>query len=390
MSRITDDANILEEYVADGRHDWDGAHVLVLGSQDGSTSGALLVGLRFSEITIPQGSTIVAAYVALRVEEEDASPANLSFGIEVADDAADFPRHEYARAQTRHTLAMRDRSSIEVSWTDVPSTSGMVGNTMGSPDLSGLVRLVVSRQGWASGGHLNLLITGTGRRAFDGAWGAAPELLVYYVPPMQHVVVMSRVVQRADIAEELAISGQPAVSVSDEVYGADELRLRLGEINRTSSYVGGPALVGLRFSDVAVPRGATILEAYLTFYLVHGLEEDTSCRLRIYAERQADAAGFTGLQNDLSSRSLSTAHASWDLVSTVDYLLASISSTDLSTVIQEIVDLPSWASGSHINLIIDGVGSRTVMHAGPQTGPDLVISYAPTDVPPPLPPSWPT
>jgi hypothetical protein len=38
VSRITNDADILEEYVADGTQDWEGGHVLVLGSQDGSAS----------------------------------------------------------------------------------------------------------------------------------------------------------------------------------------------------------------------------------------------------------------------------------------------------------------------------------------------------------------
>jgi hypothetical protein len=39
-SRITNDADILEEYVSNGTQDWEGGHVLVLGSQDGTTSQA--------------------------------------------------------------------------------------------------------------------------------------------------------------------------------------------------------------------------------------------------------------------------------------------------------------------------------------------------------------
>ena len=39
-SRITDDADILEEYVSNGTQDWEGGHVLVLGSQDGTASQA--------------------------------------------------------------------------------------------------------------------------------------------------------------------------------------------------------------------------------------------------------------------------------------------------------------------------------------------------------------
>ena len=44
-SRITDDADILEEYVSNGTQDWEGGHVLVLGSQDGSASQARRVKL---------------------------------------------------------------------------------------------------------------------------------------------------------------------------------------------------------------------------------------------------------------------------------------------------------------------------------------------------------
>ena len=71
MSRITYDADILEEYI-NGTHDWEGGHVLVLGSQDGSEESALLVGLRFPAVEVPQGVTVLAAHLILHVEEEDA------------------------------------------------------------------------------------------------------------------------------------------------------------------------------------------------------------------------------------------------------------------------------------------------------------------------------
>ena len=326
-SRITDDADILEEYVSNGTQNWEGGHVLVLGSQDGSDSEALLVGLRFPDLDVPRGVRVLAAHVALRVEEEYSDACNLSIGVELTDDSQPFPRYIHSLHDPRHTVATRSRSASRVTWFDGNSTSRSIGTTLGSPNIADLVQEVVNRPGWTAGNHLTLLITGTGRRAFDGAFGAAPELAVYYLPPTSHTLVMSRLVEPSSVAEE-AISNGKAVGSSEQL----DVGSAVVFSQTTQKYVDETLLVGLRFGQIDVPRGAVVLEAYLTLHLQHdsaehfqadspehGREQNTFCRVQINAQKHADAPLWSGTDHDLAYRTTTAATAFWELPAELNF-----------------------------------------------------------------------
>ena len=264
----------------------------------------------------------------------------------------------------------------------MPDTTGRIGTTIGSADLSALVQEVVSRPGWRSGNHLTLLVNGTGRRAFDGAFGAAPELLVRYLPPMSNTVVVSRLIEGSSVAQEFTKDGVPVAS---------NTQVNLGSVSRSYEHVGmviEPVIVGLRFERIDVPRNAHILEAYLTLHLELNLRQNTYCQVTIQAEKHADSHSWTGATNDLGGRTKTATSTTWELPSELNYWFATMVSGDLSAVVQEVTDQSTWASGNHLSLFVvnDDCG-RTVQHAGPLNGPDLVISYALKS--PPLPPSPP-
>ena len=371
---------------------------------------------------------MLTAHFALRLEEMETGACNLSIGVELADDSQPFPRYPHSHHDPRHTVASRPRSASTVTWFDANGTSRGIGTTLGSPNIAELIQHVVDRPGWTAGNHLTLLISGTGRRAFDGAFGAAPELAVYYLPPTSHTLVMSRLVEPSSVAEEVVSTSPGTTSIAGTRVGTSE-QLHLG-----SSLVYMPSLrrsenetllVGLRFGEIDVPPGAVVLEAYLTLHLQHdsaehfiqdspehGGEQDTYCRVQINAQGHADAPLWSGADHDLAQRSTTTATAFWELPSERNFWWASMISGDLSAVVQEVIDQPSWASGNHLSLLIANarpypdvsarnatqlpfaaqyaaqyVCKRVVEHAGPLTGPDLVISYAFKS--PPLPPAPP-
>jgi hypothetical protein len=236
---------------------------------------ALLAGLRFPSLGVPRGVRVLAAHVALRLEELDAGASNLSIGVELADDSQPFPRYQHSVHDPRHTVASRSRSASTVTWFDANGTSWAIGATLGSPNIAELVQLVVDRPGWAAGNHLTLLVSGTGRRAFDGAFGAAPELVVYYLPPTSHTLVMSRIVEPSSVAEEVRSTSSATASIAGDRVGASE-QLHLGSSTvympslLPPQYANETLLVGLRFGQIGVPSGAVVLEAYLTLHLQHG------------------------------------------------------------------------------------------------------------------------
>ena len=148
--------------------------------------GHLLVGLRFGGIDVPQGARVVSAYVALRVEEVDDDSCALTVAMEASDDAPVFPAFDTQFGTSLFDLAKRPRTAAAARWV-VPPTTGRVGESFASPDLSAVPG--GGRPAGAAVGHINLLINGSdpttsatadgnGRRVFDGVLRQAPALCV--------------------------------------------------------------------------------------------------------------------------------------------------------------------------------------------------------------------
>jgi hypothetical protein len=121
----------------------------------------------------------------------------------------------------------------------------------------------------------------------------------------------------------------------------------------------GAGLVGLRFADLTIPRGATITAAHVQFEGdASGEDETTSYTIR--AEASTTAASFTGADNDLSGRTLGSddvawAPGAWDS----NDRDAPQRTSDIASLLQALVDDPGWNDASSIVLVFDGTGLRT-------------------------------
>jgi hypothetical protein len=169
--RVSNDADDSEEYISSGSLDW-GSSDLELG-EEGS---AQIVGMRWRNITIPQGVTITSAYIEFTADENQAgTPVNLTFRGEAADNAAVFEN-------AVDNISDRTPTSASVSWNDVPAWS--TDETHQSTDISPIIQEIVNLPGWASGNALVVLVTGSGRRTAESHDGdrplMAPLLYVEY------------------------------------------------------------------------------------------------------------------------------------------------------------------------------------------------------------------
>jgi hypothetical protein len=142
---------------------------------DGST--AQTVGMRFASVAIPQGRTIVAAYVQFQVDEATTAATNLRIDGQAANTALVF-------TNAANNISSRPRTTAFVNWSPASwPTVGAAGLAQRTPSLVPIIQEVVNRPGWASGNALALIVTGTGSRvaeAFDGVPAAAPLLHVEY------------------------------------------------------------------------------------------------------------------------------------------------------------------------------------------------------------------
>lgn len=178
-------------------------------------------------------------------------------------------------------------------------------------------------------------------------------------------------------------SGSTTVSIKSS---ADDVNEAGGAFDATTSAIwignGGTtttSYTGLRFTGVAIPRGATITSAQLQFYSVQ--KTWITINLQVAGEAIGNSAVFSSGSRPSQRTALTTArvnHSSnvnWN--ANTWYTLA-----DVKSVVQEVVNLPSWTSGGSVSLILRGTGTNwgrkfaAAYEAGATLAPRLVITYS--------------
>jgi hypothetical protein len=135
--------------------------------------------------------------------------------------------------------------------------------------------------------------------------------------------------------------------------------------------------VGLRFTNLAIPAGATITSAYIQFQTNEVGSVATSLQIRGLASD--DAAAFTTTANDLSSRPTTSSLVNWQPPSWTLVNEAGLAqrTPDLAVVLQEIVNRSGWQAGNDIAFAISGSGTRTAysFDSNPAKAPLLHVEY---------------
>jgi hypothetical protein len=138
------------------------------------------VGIRFTNIDIPQGAIITSAYLQFQTDEVSSGATSLLIWGEDADDTAAF-------ANVANNVSSRTKTDAAASWSPAAwTTVGEAGLAQRPPDLSAIVQEIVSRGGWSALNDMAFIITGTGERtaeAFEGGAARAPLLHIEYVMP---------------------------------------------------------------------------------------------------------------------------------------------------------------------------------------------------------------
>ena len=145
----------------------------------GSSVGSQQIGMRFLNITIPQGTEITNTYLRFTADETHSNSCSLTIYGEDVDDAEQF-------TSSSSNISGRPKTSASVDWTPDPWTS--VGTEYDSPDLLTITQEIVNRSGWSSGNDMVFIVTGTGtgRRVADSAKNSsstAPLVHVEYCTP---------------------------------------------------------------------------------------------------------------------------------------------------------------------------------------------------------------
>jgi hypothetical protein len=170
-SQVTSSSDDAEEYVSSGGMDLNSSD-LELGADSGVNQW---VGMRFNNISIPRGASILNAYVEFEVDETGSDPTSVTIQGQASDNAATF-------TTATGNISSRARTTAQVAWNNIPPWTA-VDVKWQTPNISSIVQEIVNRSAWTSGNSMVIIISGTGRRtaeAYDGEIPAVPKLVIQY------------------------------------------------------------------------------------------------------------------------------------------------------------------------------------------------------------------
>lgn len=170
---------------------------------------------------------------------------------------------------------------------------------------------------------------------------------------------------------------------------AGPMTLNSGDLEIGTNDTGTPAhYVGIRFTGLNIPQGATITSAYVQFTADGGASNNGNPASFTVVGHDADNAPvFTTTNNNISSivtRPRTTATVLWSGIPTWAGGASGVAqqTADIATIVQEIVDRPGWTSGNAMVFIINPTTSPGGNHRDAESvdgsvanAPLLTINY---------------
>ena len=171
----------------------------------------------------------------------------------------------------------------------------------------------------------------------------------------------------------------PVSSYSDDAEEAPDGTMKLNSPDLDMTNDGTEEqTIGIRFTDINIEQGASITNAYIqftTFQASVGVSD-----LTISGQDDGNPSSFTGSDFNISNRSLTSSSINW---SPNNWLIDEENgdnqkTSNLSNIVQELIDKPSWNIGNAMAFIIEGSGVRGAyaFDGNTELVPQLVIEIA--------------
>ena len=281
-------------------------------------TGSVMMGLRFPDLPIPQGSIIDSATLTFSGITTTYGTNALSLIVYAEDNstAAPFVGNTGAYSSTatpvNYNLTTRTRVTSSVAWNSITPVSS-TGTLMSSPDIKSLVQAVVNRSDWQ-------------------ATGNALALLLDRLPSTTGARNIATYRDNINLAPLLTVTWRTGTGTSSSA----------------NARVTENQLVGLRFQNVQVPQGATIKTARIDF--IGGIASSSDvAALSVQSDASDNSAPFSDAA-PLSTRTKGSA-LTWNI--TEPWQTGQTYSTpDLKAQVQGVVSRSGWCGGNALSFII--------------------------------------
>jgi len=163
------------------------------------------VGVRFTNLAIPENAIISKAYIQFTVDQTDLiSDTLLSIAAESTGNASGFDNSDY-------NISSRSKTQASVAWAPQAwDTIGAAGVEQRSPDLSAIVQEIVSESSWNSGNAMAFIFSGAGARVADSYDGDQAGAALFYVEYSDKIVELP-----VDDVDSLPVDDNDSLPVDD-------------------------------------------------------------------------------------------------------------------------------------------------------------------------------
>ena len=165
-----------------------------LGNTTGADTSKVMTGLRFTDLPIPQNSTIDNARVQFSVDEVGSSPASYEIRGQLIGNAPPFLHGNNATTGSKKNISSRTPTAAGVAWNNVPAwtTVRAEGPDQLTPQLAPILQEIVNQASWSRGNAAVLTFVNapgnSGRRTAEAKDGRIPPYLrVTYRTPLPNV-----------------------------------------------------------------------------------------------------------------------------------------------------------------------------------------------------------
>ena len=114
------------------------------------------VGIRYTHVTINQGTTVSSAYIQFEADETSSGALTITIQADDVDNSADF-----VEANGNYDVSGRTKTTASVNWSPADWTNGDHGAAQKTVDIKTVIQEIVNRAAWASGNALTIIITGS-------------------------------------------------------------------------------------------------------------------------------------------------------------------------------------------------------------------------------------
>ena len=325
------------------------------------STNAVTTGLRYQDLNIPRGAVITNAYIRFSSSGFNSGATNLNFSGELIGNSITF-------SDSSNNISARTKTSNSVLW-DTDNDWPISDQTLVSPDLSSIVQEIVDQSDWCGGNALNIIIDGQGistasERAspsFEDGEGLGPQLVVIY----------------DDTTATGCVKGKLSYQVRSQKNNAEEPSHGYQSTGTELTFRDSSnKFIGVRFRDIALPQGASILNAYLEF-TAYQSSSSSFASFNIAGVDEDDPNSFNSYPRYLLKNKPKTASVAWTGIPRW-YKNYTYQSPSVTSIVEQIVGRPGWTAGNEMMFVFSnfvGVRGAYTYRGKPSGAVSLVVEY---------------